>query len=88
MNRDGQETNGIQFKACSCIQWYWLNYKDKTYGWKRFESFNLCEVTEVLQMSRNFLFKHSNFLTVFKNSVDRVFLQPGNFLNLLLIAGA
>jgi hypothetical protein len=39
-------------------------------------------------MSRNLLFKHGNFLTVFKNSVDRVFLQPGNFLKLLLIAGA
>ena len=37
-------------------------------------------------MSRNLLFKHGNFLTVFENGVDYVFLQPGNFLNLLLIA--
>ena len=37
-------------------------------------------------MSRNLLLKHGNFLTVFENSVDGVFLQPGNFLKLLLVA--
>jgi hypothetical protein len=39
-------------------------------------------------MSRYLLFKHGNLLTVFKNSVDRVFLQPRHFLKLLLIADA
>ena len=54
----------------------------------KFKLFSICEITEILQMSRNLLFKHSDFLTVFKNSVNRVFFQPGYFLKLLLIADA
>jgi hypothetical protein len=85
MLSDNQETFSSKLRYWLILQGQSIRTK-KLDGGKDLKSFSICEVTEILQMSRNLLFKHGNFLTVFKDSMDRVFLQPGNFLKLLLIA--
>jgi hypothetical protein len=53
---------------------------------RRNSLFRFGDVAQFLEMPRNLLLEHRDFLTILQNSPYSIFLQPGNFLHLLLIA--